>query len=551
MAPSVAIIGGGVSGIAAARACLSESLSVTLFEKRPCLGGMWSQQDTPVFQHLTSNTAVFETGYADTPVIRTTPHPHLSDNDSLCFHQSEMFEYLQHTARTSGVDKCAIFNATVTSISRSKRNQTSGNHYSYIVRYDTPLETNQSKTFDKLIMATGRFHTPFTPSPTQIPGLDTTKLPLMHVSRYNHPTQYTSKRVLIIGGAVSACEAAGDMAAAPEDERPSHITITTRRPRYLITKQRNGKLFASNISCRSHNLRRLAGRFGAAEANETFMKDVPAFSINTDYGVPAAVGDIMSSSGSNFIPVNQKILDASKQGDMLTWKIGGVKQILEHSVLFNDGSECEYDAILLATGYSLDLAPLDKELQNIVNPDVSIPKHCNMYDFTLHPELPGFAMIGLFVQRASYIASLDNQARWVAGVFSRAIAGVSDEHMLTGIERVKKAPSQAYLGIAFETVDLFARHGGFQVDLTQYPQYAKMLLFGPLVPAQFRVFGYGKADNAVIEFEKQMLATGYEVGDCTITQQQMDELLAVAEALKGKETYVKGLEEAIGYLQVG
>lgn len=545
---SVAIIGGGVSGIAAARACLEENLQITIFEKRPVLGGIWSMDNTPVFDNLTSNTSVFEAAYSDLPVIRTKPHPNLSPDDSLCFRKTEMYEYLQNVVNSSPVRSSAILEATVTSIIRNVSDKV----ISFTVHYTTPTTSVQCKTFDKLILATGIHNTPFIPSPKHIPGIDTTNMQIMHVCKYRNPAQLQNKRVLVIGGAVSGCEAAADMAAGPPEARPAHVTLSSRSSRYIVAKQRQNHLFLCRISTRFHNLRAVSGRYGRKEANKEFMRHVPDFSVNTDYNIPAPVGDIVMPFVPNFVPVNVKLLNASKQGDVLDWNIGGVKRLLEDSVEFNDGRVEKFDTVILATGYKLDMSYLEDHVEQKLRSDKS-SSLCDLYDHTFHPELDGMAMIGLFPPGASFIAMADCQARWAASVLSGAVDRESDEVMWGGIRqyrKLQKDESSHFVRFGYEVVDLFARHGGFEIDLRQYPEYSKMLLFGPLVPAQFRLFGRGKKDEARKEFEKQMIASGFKVGDCSITKEQMDEIRAVSRVMDEKNGYVKGLSHVLEYLTV-
>ena len=67
----VAVIGGGASGLAAARCLLDEGLRPTVFERSAHLGGVWSFDATqpdggsPAYRSLHTNTPKQATAFSD------------------------------------------------------------------------------------------------------------------------------------------------------------------------------------------------------------------------------------------------------------------------------------------------------------------------------------------------------------------------------------------------------------------------------------------------------------------------------------------------------
>ena len=83
---------------------------------------------------------------------------------------------------------------------------------------------------------------------------------------------------------------------------------------------------------------------------------------------------------------------------------------------FADGTSESVDALVCATGYELDLPYLDAELRAVLGPDLAL------YQGTLHPDLPGFGVVGQFLAQGPYFPLLELQARWIVGVLAGVVA---------------------------------------------------------------------------------------------------------------------------------
>lgn len=537
---TVAIIGGGLAGICSARACLQHNLDVTIFESRPVLGGLWSKHDTPVFENLTTNTAVYETVLSDIPPKRVTPSKHLKE-DSLCYTRDEMFDYAQHAANsTPGLIESARLSTKVVNLKRCD------GKFQVSFSAITTGGDIQTEVFDRVIVACGLFATPVFPKKEELPGVDTYAHKIMHVREYQNPTHMKDQRVLVVGGSISGCEAAGDMAEAPEGTGAKSVTMSTRTMRYLISKQVAERLIVSVTSTRYHFLRNLAGRYTDKENNEDLLKEVERMNMrNSDFNAPEPSGPIKRPFMPGYVPVNHKFLTASKKG-RVEWKIGGLKRLTESGAEFLDGSVGEYDKIVFATGYTHDLSFMEKELsEKVTNPGKNLLK---LYDFTFHPEIEHLAFVGVYPPGSATTPILDCQSRWVARVFAGELKPVSAEAMWEGIKadaQWRQSPDSHYLVFGYEGMDLFARHGGFEVNLGAYPEIAKGLIFSPMVPAQFRMFGNGKLESGRDECYRQLQASGFKIGDRKIGEEEMAELREVLKVLENREDCPKGLREAV------
>ncbi|PXF43273.1 Dimethylaniline monooxygenase [N-oxide-forming] 5 [Gracilariopsis chorda] len=539
----VAVVGCGISGICAARACLEEGLDVTVFESRTVPGGVWSKQHTPIFDNLTTNTAVFEMSMSDIVPQRMYPSA-TGPHDDLCFSKQEMFDYLQRVVKqTPRLSDNIVLGATVTSVSRFP-DSTQPQFQLHVEREGEPQSV---ALFDHVIVATGVFDNPFLPSPEQLPGIDTHSSKLMHVSSYQNPAQVRGKRVLVVGGSLSGMEAVADMLSAPECDRPSHVTISSRIMRRIVVKQRTGRLFLSDFNTRFCHLRILAERI----TFEGIMNELQLFTVDHDeIDAPPPNVPLVIPPYVGVTLVKGTFINAAKTG-RLSWNIGGLKAIIDDGVVFKDDTSDHFDVIVFASGYKTKVPCLSSDMQQLITADDGT-NTLELYRHTFHPDLPGVSFVGFLPPSTASIPMYDNQSRWVAAAIAGKVGMPDPDEMREAIEvdaKNRRENKAMYLVGGFEVLDLFAEHGGFGVDLCEYPELAMPLLLGPLAPSQFRMFGRGKLPDAKREYEKQVAASGIKLGSSEVDQQKLEEMKIVTDILEGKGLAPKGLRKAVSYLE--
>lgn len=539
----VAVIGCGISGICAARACLEHALQVTVFERRSAPGGVWSKQHTPIFDNLTTNTPIFEMSLSDFVPARMHPSA-TGPHDDLCFSKHEMYHYL-HTvvAHTPHLRQNILFDATVVSVQRVPRSSPP-RFQLHFERHGTP---QPPAVFDHVVVATGVFDNPFLPSAQQLPGIDDAHAHrIMHVASYRNPAQLRGKRVLVVGGSLSGMEAVADMLSAPQPDRPAHVTISARVMRRIVVKQRNRRLFVSDFNTRFCQLRLLADRV----TFEHIVNELQLFSVdhqqinapppNIPLVVPPYIGVTM---------VKGTIIDAAKTGS-LSWNIGGLKAVTHDGVVFNDGTTDQFDVIVFATGYRTKVPCLSPEMQQLITPQDGA-NALQLYQHTFHPDLPGLSFVGFLPPATASVPMYDNQARWVAATIAGNVRMPEIDTMRDAIEHdaVKRRENKAmYLVAGLEVLDTFAEQGGFGVDLAQYPELVVPMLFAPLAPSQFRMFGTGKLPHAKREYERQVAASGINLGSTQVEREKIEEMKIVTDILEEKGIAPRGLRKAVSYL---
>jgi dimethylaniline monooxygenase (N-oxide forming) len=174
-------------------------------------------------------------------------------------------------------------------------------------------------------------------------------------------------------------------------------------------------------------------------------------------------------------------------------------------VTFADGSQEDVDAIVCGTGYTLDLPYLGRTARAALDPDAH---QVDLHDLTFHPDLPNFAVVGMFEQSGPYFTPLELQARWVAYTWSGRVAGPSDAAMRAGVSSCRAGRGQPQVQRMHLVCDLFARHAGVEPEVARWPGLERALLFGVQSPARFRLQGPDAAAGAADQVRADVAAFG-------------------------------------------
>ncbi|XP_041378172.1 flavin-containing monooxygenase 5-like isoform X2 [Gigantopelta aegis] len=198
----VAVVGAGVSGIAAAKACLDEGLEPACFEVRADLGGIWKYSEecnteygARIYQCLITNTSKWMTSFSDFPFPADNP-PYFS--------YDLFYDYLQNYAKHFDLIKHIHFKTKVLSVAKT-------NDYDVTGRWNVTTECSgnvRTETFDCVMVGCGFYNVPLLP---RIDGIDRFQGTKSHSQAYTTHDKYKNKRVLVIGNGSSAGDLAADI----------------------------------------------------------------------------------------------------------------------------------------------------------------------------------------------------------------------------------------------------------------------------------------------------------------------------------------------------
>jgi hypothetical protein len=333
VAKTVAVIGAGPSGLAAAKNFKDRGFEVTVFEAGAGIGGNWrfseSEGHSSVFETTHIISSKFTSQYAD--------HPFPGDYPDYPSH-TQLLAYFESYAERFALAPLIRLGHLV------QRCEPLGEHgaqgWCVTVRNAHGVESTQD--FDALVVANGHHWKPRWP---EVPGSFAGQW--LHSHQFKRATPFAGRRVLVVGGGNSACD------VAVETSRVSARTdISWRRGYRLVPKF----LFGMPIDALFHRKTGIH-LLPRAWRVKIFQKALDLIQgRNEAAGLPAADHDI----GQTHPTVNSELLYFVRHG-----KVGPKPDIARldgHTVHFKDGSQADYDAIICATGYWIDHPFFDKSL---------------------------------------------------------------------------------------------------------------------------------------------------------------------------------------------
>ncbi len=455
---TVAIIGAGPAGLAAARWLRRDGFESILFEQGDRLGGQWAADPrySGVWPSMHTNTCREMTQFSDLAHAPGTPvYPS---------HRT-MLSYLERYANQFDLAPRIRLRTRVIGLAQTSTN-------GWALNYVDGDGVEHEEYFRNVVVASGRFNKPMLPD---IPGLASFagSCRVVHASQYKDPDRYRGQRVLVAGCAVSALEIACDLAMIGA----ARVATTNRRQRYIMQKIVAGIPIEHLVQTRA-----------AARAHESLQKEEVAEGLRQlilrTSGSPELFGALKPSEDLAAAGVTQcqhyLPLVAEGRIDVKPW----ITAIDGQTIQFSDGTADQFDGLIFGTGFELSLPFLSDTLRLHLGVGA---QNLDLYKCTFHPDLPGLAFAGLFQVAGPYFPPIELQARWIAYAWSGARPLPSPTEMRRWAAKTAGQTSDKH-HMPSLTVD-FAREAGVEPDVDQWPDLEHALLFGPLVPASFRLNG--------------------------------------------------------------
>jgi cation diffusion facilitator CzcD-associated flavoprotein CzcO len=447
----VAVVGAGPGGLTAAKHALQAGFDVTVFEASDDLGGQWhtTAAHSGVWPGMHTNTSRAMTAFSDFPApAEYSLHPAAE----------QIHAYLRAYAEHFGVTDRIRLDSRVCRVS--------------------PARAVDGERFEGVIVASGRFRKPRLPAGLEAFGGD-----VIHAFDYPGAGPYRNRRTLVYGNGISGLEIASDLAAV------TAVVSAFRKPRYVIQKVVDGVSSDWQWYTAFGALeRRLLTR---EEWSHTVRDRVLRVAGNpAAFGAPEPHGDILTAG----LSLCQDYLAQVADGSIVCRP--AIAAIDDRTVTFSDGSSETVDAIVCATGYDIDIPYLHEDIWAVLGADLAL------YQRTLHPDLPGFGVIGQFLAQGPYFPLLELQARWIVGTWTGDVASPDEAHMRRMIAE-PRPPLDAHNALATTLADEL----GAAPDLHARPELTEALLFGPLLPPRYRLDGPGASSDATEWFTAQLAAS--------------------------------------------
>nr|KAG5714535.1 hypothetical protein BaRGS_006981 [Batillaria attramentaria] len=222
MSKSVAVIGGGCSGLTAIKCCVNEGLEPVCFERTDEVGGLWHYTDhvrnrqACVMRSTVINTSKEMMCFSDYPIPKEYPN---------YMHNSQVLQYFKDYAEHFKLYDHIQYNAEVVKVQRAADFLNTG-------RWDLHVRDHKSgeertETFDAVLVCTG-YHAEKN-EPT-FPGLSDFKGRVLHSHEYREPSEYFGKRILVVGIGSSGADIATELS------RCGQVFLSTRRGAWVFKR---------------------------------------------------------------------------------------------------------------------------------------------------------------------------------------------------------------------------------------------------------------------------------------------------------------------------
>lgn len=410
---TVAIIGGGPSGITSAKYSLSNGLEPTVFEINSSSGGLWAP-NTKIWSTLKCNFTRYSMVFSDFPWPQ--------DSAFTYAHRDQIYNYLQNYVEHFNLKNRFKLNSRVDLAEELEDKRWKLNW--------TNLLSNEKfeKVFDFLIVASG-FNT--LPNMAQLENQAAYKGLVMHSCDYKvNDENLKDKRVLVVGSSNSSVEIASDLVGYAMS-----VVNLFRRPFWVVDK------FIKMPSYADDNAKEIfvprdflfyTRKFTYSKENKYKNYSTICPDQANKETCPADLYiDPLSKDPVNF-GVSENYYRHVKAKQIET-KRGQMKKFTQEGIELQDGSIIQADVVLFCTGYKLQLPFFNQKILNELKFDENNYKNPTvLYKLTFHPSFSNLAFI--FLTRGLFFAGLELQSKWVSLVFSGKQSLPSVDEMQKEIE---------------------------------------------------------------------------------------------------------------------
>ena len=389
---NVTVVGSGWSGLLACKYMLEEGLSVVALEKRDDIGGVWLYSDDPAVTTVMRTTRCT----SSSTVTEMSDYP-MPEDIGMFPHHADILRYLR-----SYVEKfdLAPHIRLGTAVKRAeKRGEL----------WWIECENGDQYTSSKLVVATG-------PQQRQNRELEQTVLrgfsgEIYHAGEIKGATEeQKDKRLLVVGGGETASDLCLEFHSVSK-----FIYWSIPRGQHFFRKVAKvvpwGKPQAIDKAS-SRMMKTIAPYHRSKPGLSWICKWTTSGSLLAyqGHGIPEWRNN--AEFFHFFVNKNGRVLDLVDYKHLVPK--AGISHCEGHTVHFNDGSQQEFDTIIMSTGYKKEFPFLPEQYTKM-----SMSEH---YKLVFDVEDPSLAFVGFGRPVVgSVVGGTELQARWVARVFSKHV----------------------------------------------------------------------------------------------------------------------------------
>ena len=394
---SIGIIGAGAAGICGAKHMLEAGFDVTVYEIGSNIGGMWVYRNdsgrSSAYRTLHINTAKDLTNFSDLRFDETVP-PFPSHWD--------MAKYLKDYADHFGVTPRIRFNSKIAKVGPAP------GHSDARPRWHVETERGETAEHDTVIVASGHLT-----KPSEVAAFrDGFKGEYLHSHDYKEPAPFVGKKVCVVGVGNSALDIASDLAVTAPN-----VTLVARSSALIIPKLVFGRPFWDTI-------RPFYKPWVPAWVRTKALKSL-VYMVQGDMGelgFPETAKRVHATSNANIVNHIKYRRVHVKQG---------IARIDGRRITFNDGSSEDFDTLIAATGYLIDLDFMQPGLLDTRDNGL------DLFMRIVPPEHRGLYFLAFCNSDTALNWICEGQVRWLREFETGRAALPPKSHMLAEIETRK------------------------------------------------------------------------------------------------------------------
>ena len=346
------IVGAGPSGLAISALLRKSGLDFEVLEKSNQIANSWKNHYDRLHLHTVKD-------FSNLPLLPFPPdYPRYVSRKQVC-------DYLDSYAEKFNIKP--ILNSEVVSISKEEK--------------EWRIMTNNSEYLSKyVIVCTGYNHHPIIPD---WKGKEIFSNPWIHSKDYRNPDKFLNKKVLVVGAGNTGAEIALDLSL-----KNIQVSMVVRGPLRIVPREILG--IPTQINAMLLNLLPL----GPADMISRVLlhlttQDLSSFGIRRP-----EIGSVRQVKEQEKIPlIDLGTVRAIREGKI---KIRpGIREFKKTSIVFENGTEEEFDSVIFATGYKSGIDGLFKKPHKYFN-DKGIPaikgseSDRGLYFLGFHNHITGF-----------------------------------------------------------------------------------------------------------------------------------------------------------------
>lgn len=378
---SVAVIGAGAGGLAAARRLLADGHEVVVHELGSRIGGLWVYDNdnglSAAYRSLHINSEPRTTAFPGFPF--PTGSTLFPSHDNVC-------TYLEAFADRYGIREHIRFRSAVTAVEPAPDG-----------RWSVVLADGTRETHNDVVVATGHQGTPAHPGVArEFTG------EYLHSHDYREPEPFRGRSVLVVGVGNSGLDIAADLATVA-----GRTVVSARSPVLVMPRMIFGVPSARVLAT-------VARPWLPWRVQRTVMRLIS----RGFHGRMEQWG--LRTPETRTHPASNATFMAHVAYQKITCR-PGIASVDGRRVTYTDGSSDEVDVVIAATGYEIHLPFLADDVSPVRG------RRVELFHRVVSPRWPGLYFVGFFnVSGGANISMMDVQAEWLAALVSGR-AGLPDE----------------------------------------------------------------------------------------------------------------------------